>query len=191
MLHVAWFGCTSSQRLRWARGELWAGRYLRSLWGLGGSRRCVSPGLRPPPLPSRRLPPKPHRQVGNWKLEVGSPLISDQLTLRRMGWGMRSAQVKGGGRRPGDTEQNAYPNPSHHQPPPTRTQSQSAERPKQPRATYASRQCTAQHPSPEPPTVPRETLAPTMAAPSSPPPGACPSSPSRCPAPPKPPPTKS
>jgi hypothetical protein len=37
-------------------------------------------------------------------------------TPRRTGWGVRSAQVKEEpAKRAGDKEQNAHPNPSHHQ----------------------------------------------------------------------------
>jgi hypothetical protein len=46
----------------------------------------------------------------------------------------------------------------------------------------ASKQCTAPHPAPAPPVVPRETLPRPQTAQPSHPPGACPSSPSRHPA---------
>jgi hypothetical protein len=123
--------------------------------------------------------------VRSWKF-----FGQQQLTPRRMGWGVRSAQVKEEAEGRGTRSRTHTPTrPTTNVSPPETGSSTS--RPKKRPVYPASKQCTAQHPTPAPPVVPRETLLPSTAARPSPRPGACPSSPSRCPAPPKPPPTRS
>ena len=119
------------------------------------------------------------RRWSDWR-ERGLATVVIQ-SPRRIGWGLRSAQVKE------ERRKAARGTRSRMRTPPNSQQKPTSGLGRQP----ASKQCTAQHPTPAPPVVPRETLRPTQAAPPSPPPDACPSSPSTRPALPTPAPTKS
>jgi hypothetical protein len=121
-----------------------------------------------------------------WQLEVRRPATANAA---QDGLGCAFCTGKGGARKAGGghgAERTPQPIP-----PPESAQPKGQEELKGLLACPASKQCTAQHPTPAPPVVPRETLLPSTAARPSPRLGACPSSPSRCPAPPKPPPTRS
>ena len=109
-----------------------------------------------------------------FRQRLSKPLARRHAAPIRRGGALRSEVKEEAAGRGTRTKQSTHP----PDPPPKQAIKLSA---------YASKQCSAQHPTQAPPTVPRETQTPWRAKRLSHPPDVCPSSPSRRPPPPKPP----